>query len=615
MATLCNETMLPFTLYFEDRNNFHYEVTEVWKYRDQIRLDQLPILKENAKIGIRFYADTEEVFDSQSICKIQTNRYDELDEQEVYIKSLSETDDTIDWIYDNARNEDFPWRMGVYIFELVYKEKKYVGGINVLPHHLNQRQVEQIHNYLNKQVEGIIYDFVYSNQAPSETNHTLQKHWYYDYARQLSEHYHEFMFAMTALTKHPKDLIKPEYHISMKPGKLDRKSIRWSQSNKGIAKNSGNFHQSYQLVKKKVNHYDSKDNQWIKNILLLWKRDISEVYRYIKKDEKLLWNMKKEQQVQLEEYLRKKANLFKKRDVGENTKKDINSRILMAEKEINLLSKQKGILDNWLELLHRMENKLVFFLNHTYLSNVIRGRRKPVLKNIHYFRIDSLYEELKSVRENGSGDNHLNSILKPTWQIYEYFCLLKVINLLQSSGYNLVQGINEDVLKSYFEYGIQSGTKFVLENKERVIHVWYDHYHAHSLQQALSRGESFYIHDPKKKPDIKVDAFEKTSDGLWLRGSLILDAKFSKMKHIYNESYINRTTEQLTGYYSFFYHGKSLTQGTCVNQVICLYAGDDANNIWEERQPITFIKLRPSYNGEETDVTGESELLQVLQAL
>ncbi|MGE6202973.1 nuclease domain-containing protein [Guptibacillus hwajinpoensis] len=614
MVTRYKDKKLPFSCYFEDRFERKYEVKELWKSEGDMEVSNFPILKENSIIGLQFYVEEEVMYDPQSYCSVQTNLYDESDEQVVLKHSLKLGDADKEWVYQGGNDEEFPWRMGVYFLEVYYKGERYLGGINVLPHHLNERQVKEIHDYLNEQVQDIIYDFVYSNKTFSKNDETvLPKYWYYDYARKIAEVYEEFMYCMTAIEKNPKERMESMYKPSVRSGKIDQKSIRWSLSNKGLEKNAGIHQNNFQLNKKKMTNYDSKENRWIKNILLIWKRDILNVASYIKRDLNNYSNKLKKQKEEYDRIYQEKEFLMSKRDPGEYTKRNVKSQMLMIEKDMNNTRTKVSILKGKLDILSKMESKLIYFMKNTFLENVERGMRKPFLKKNQYYRVDSIFEELKRIRENKGENNQLTPILKPTWQIYEYFCLFKVVKILRDSGYSLIEGIDEDVLNLYFEDKIQEGTKFVLESENKVVHIWYDHYHAHTEQEALDKGELFYTPNPKKKPDLKIDFFTKTHNGQLFDTSVVMDAKFSQLKTIYNHQYRNRTTEQLLGYYSYFCVLPEAGHRPCVDRVVCLYAGEGIRDVQKRYENIIYLRLHPLLDDTGTYVVGEEELRNILQ--
>ncbi|SFM44630.1 hypothetical protein [Salibacterium qingdaonense] len=617
MAIRCNNEILPISIHFEDRNGKSYHINEIWDNNKKINANNIPILKENAMINARFYGDGLSDFDEEAVCKIQTSLFNDLSSDEVKQFNMSTTKEKFHSIYDGSsnNNEPFPWRMGVYFLEILYKGKKYYGGINVLPHHLDKSQVEEVHNFLNNEVEGLIYDFVYSNKEKTDNfDYDLPKYWYYNYARKLAANFHDFMYAISTIIKNPTDRIISQYKPSLKHGKVDKKSIRWSYSNKGATMNSGSINQQYTLSKTKVTSYnESKENQWVKNILLLWEKDVFEVSRYINNDIVLIQHKKNKQQKELDELKHQQTTYNKKRDIAKAQMNDFRTRISMIESEINKSKRQILQLQKWHELLKTMENKLVYFLNKTFLYEIHRGMRKPFLKKYHYHRIDTIFNELKSIKEETGEQHQLTQILKPTWQIYEYYCLFKTINILKKMGFILIEGLDEDIINLYFDDQIQQGTKFIFRKNDIVIHIWYDHYHAGTSNIAKSRNEFFYTNSSHRKPDMKMDFFQERNGDVVLLGTIVFDSKFSRLRDIYNQNYMNKTTEQLLSYYIFFYNEKKDRKGSVVDKVVCMYAGDESENDNVEFNDISFVKFHPSKLSSGDEAIGESQIFNIIE--
>lgn len=614
MATRYNNQDLPLSFYFEDRFQRQNEVLELWENKEDMRIEKFPVIKENSIIGVKFFVSKEEEHDPESYCSIQTNLYDQMDERMEIKQFLGIGLSEKKWIYQGKDNEEYPWRMGVYFLEVYYKGKRYWGGINVLPRHLDENQVSEIHSYLNEQVQDIIYDFIYSSKKFSNNEKSvLPKYWYYDYASKIAERFEEFMYIMTAIEKNPANQILSVYIPSVLTKKLDRKSIQWAMSAKGLAKNTGNNQHGFQLNKEKAENINSNENQWVKNIILVWKKDVYNVTTYIKRDFNQYKDKMKEHKEEHSLLCDKKEYLLGKKDTGENTKKNINSQIFMLEKEMKNTNTKIAILKKKLDVLSKMESKLIFFLSSPLLKNTVRAKRKPFLKNSKYHRLDSIFEELNKIRKSNGQDSQISSVLKPTWQIYEYFCLFKVIKILTDSGYSIVQGLGEDLLNLYFEDRIQEGTKFILENNDEIIHVWYDHYHAHTEKEALEKGELFYTPNPKKKPDFKIDYFKKTENGKLFSSSIVMDSKFSELKTIYNHQYRNKTTEQLVGYYHYFCVLPEAGHRPCIDRVVCLYAGEGNRDVQQINESITYLRFHPAFGEDGPYLVGEKQLKEILQ--
>ncbi|GEK58153.1 hypothetical protein CHL76_09500 [Marinococcus halophilus] len=611
MAIHCNGEKIPITLYFQDNFFNKYIVDQLWKKEEEIDFSAIPVLKENARIAYCFKKDDVED-EHHAQVKINTSRYTESDELEVIQKGATTDKDFLCQIYSGGDQEEFPWRMGVYFLEVNYKGKIYKGGIYVLPLHLDKNQVESVHQYLDQQVKDIIYDFVFSNQSLlREESADLPQYWYYDYTRYLKKHYANFSYSITKILKLPHNQIVTNYSPSLNAMKMDHRSIRWANTTKGLAKNASSTQQPYYLNKRKKLEYNTKYNQWLNHILLSWKNDINEVERLVNNDYKQVQKKLKSIEEDIIQYKQRIKSLESRQDAGENAKRDVKSKEKMAQKDLRQAKSQSQNLMDFLNVLKRWKYRINYSLRTPLLEQVERTFRKPILKKRTYVAIDQIFHNAKKLKKEDGEVKTFSPILKQTWQIYEYFCLFKALNILEKQGYTTVQGLDENILNVYLEDRIPEGTQFILRKNNREIHVWYDHYHANSVEEANENDELFYTLNSKKKPDIKIDFFEKEHDKLTLRHCVVLDAKFSKFHNIFKKNYVNKTTEQLASYYSFFYNGTE-RRGTCVDQVVCLYAGVGVKDVQIEKQPITYLKFFPQEE-DFSQTIGENELNQLLR--
>ncbi|MBB2482841.1 hypothetical protein H5P36_22015 [Bacillus sp. APMAM] len=148
----------------------------------------------------------------------------------------------------------------------------------------------------------------------------------------------------------------------------------------------------------------------------------------------------------------------------------------------------------------------------------------------------------------------------------DLFCLFESMQALRLNGFTLTSGINETFVNAYKQDKFPERFMFVMDNDKYQVHIWYDKYHSHSEDEAKEKNESFYILNVKKRPDIKMDLYEKKENGeLIFLNCIAMDAKFRKLTNIHNRSYNNSTTEQLTGYTSFFYCGNNPTRAVFSN--------------------------------------------------
>lgn len=609
MAIHCSGTILPFELSFVYMYGQEENIKYVWKSSQKIEQDRLIVLNEDWPTAIRFNSDTIQDWDEEASVVIQTSLFDQNDTQRRLSFPMCENDQ---WIFRDkggGATSTYPWRMGTYFIEITYKGEQYLTGFIIKPNHLSKEQVLFVHQYLEGKVEGIIYDIIYSHQAYSESLHEqLTNKWYYDYARYISEMKNNIIHAFQLLIQRPVVSIKSEYLKTIAPGRLDSRVMRLNQLKPSVE----NF------VKVKREDINTKENQWIKNILLSWNQDISSVYSQIR----FHYDQLKEEQIKIQEEIdlksERKRDLESKRDVSKKDIIDLSSRIKFFQSKLKAKKDFINQHNQWMNDLFSIQSQIQFILNKSYFCEVSRGFRRPVLKNPAYYRIDAIFNETRKVKKEGGNRKRYIKILKPTWQIYEYYTLFETINILQEMNYRLVNGFNSDWLEYYYENKIPEGIRFELENEIHVIHIWYDKYLAHTEKEAQEKGETFFINDPKKRPDLKLDAYIKDHEGdLQYKDSLVMDAKFRKLSNITNRSYNSEAFDQLVTYNNIFYTGNNRLYrnhfGTSVHRVVCLYASDGKEDVITIQYPITFIKLFPKIEGDSSiQVIGRDELQQVI---
>ncbi|AEP93090.1 hypothetical protein I33_4188 [Bacillus subtilis subsp. subtilis str. RO-NN-1] len=616
MAILCNGKELPITIAINHKNRYDMgdkTFTEIYPYDAYIKQDSYIELYEGLNTGIKFFADSLEHFDQDARIEIQTSLYDSSDTQKKHVYPLT-LEPTLNWIYNHG-DDIFPWRMGTYLIHVYYQGQTYTVGFFVRPLYLSTEQVNSIHHYLESKIEGMIYDLISSNESLMDQEDKTLSNWYYDYARYMTSQKETIYYFLLSLENLPLSHIISSNEVSLTPGKVNRRSIKWSTTNKGIAKNSGIGEETYYYNQVKKVNYNQSANRWMKNILSNWSSDLNHVIKTISKSRVIVQKKLYSLENKVFSLYERKDYLNTRREVSTTTKIDISSQISIIEKEIQ---KHKGILakqDFWIVKLSSIFSRMVYLLNNSFLKEIDRGKIKPVLKNNNYYQLNSIYDKSKLFQQAEGDNKQIVKILKPFWQIYEYFCLFTVIDCLKKIGFRIKKGFEPNFVELYHQSLIPPGTFFELENEKAIIHCWYDKYHGDKFS-AEEKGELFFAGQEKKRPDIKLDLYEKQENGdLLFRSSLIFDAKFRKLANMHNNDYATTTYQQLTSYYNFFYLGsnRKSQRGQVVHQVICLYGSEKGKKVKKTVEPLLYIKLFPKIeeNGE-INTIGENEVLEEL---
>lgn len=614
MATLCNRTELPFTIAITHDYGNVKKIEKVYPSNEYVKTEEAIELKEGLKTGIQFYVNSNDHMDENATIEIQTSLYNNTDTQESLVYPLTNKPYT-NWMYQNQSHEIFPWRMGTYLLRVFYKGISYTTSVFVKPLYLNDKQVHSIHEYLEEKVEGVIYDLIYSNQSLSKQENDILTNWYYDYARYMMDHKESIYYFLLSLENKPLSQLIGTHELSHNPGKIDRKSIQWENTSRGLSKNASIDNKIYFYNRIKKENYNDKANQWMKTILFRWNGDIHTVidvvsneYDYIKKK---IFSLKEKEEAldNRKDYIRFQKEVARTERVNLSAQTTIVNKDLKKYNEIILQQKK------WLEHLRSIHSRIVHLLNNSFMSEVERGEIKPLLTSNHYYQLNMIYEKSKLIQKDEGDKERYIKIYKPFWQIYEYYCLFTVIDGLKKIGFSLKDSLDEDLMKSYHQNTIPEGALFVLENSKTVIHCWYDKYHEDKLL-AEQNGELFFTPQEKKRPDIKLDLYQKQEDGSLLFVScLIFDAKFRKLSNMHSDHYITSTSHQLTSYSFFFYLGQNRLTRPVVDKVICLYGSESKGPTRREVFPHTYINLFPQVldNGV-IETVGEKEVLEEIHS-
>ncbi|WP_336769704.1 DUF2357 domain-containing protein [Bacillus bombysepticus] len=611
---------LPISVAFRNNNNEPFPITKVWSPREPIPQSeqaQFPTLRENLDLNIDFVADSPEAFDPTATIKIQTSVFNDQNEQKELIFPLTNSFSPSQEAYSYQPNAEYPWRMGLYLFEIEYKSQKYVSGFYVKPLHMQLEQITGIHNYLDNKIERIIYDFISNNSSLlNQTDDNAAALWYMDYAKLVQENYETLSYALETISKRPSSKIVGTHRVQPVSIKQNAKSIRWSMSSKGLKEKAKAPAQSAFYNYTKVEEANTLDNQWIKNILLNWNKDLKKVSNLLKSHVQVVQaDIQKE--IDKQQDLETKIISFKgRRNLSKSLVYDLDTKIRISKENQEKQIVSLNLLNERTSAVYSINSRVNHILSSSFLSEVTRGKKKPVLKRHAYRTVQDLYDQTLLVeKEKGDKKQH-TKLIKPTWRIYEYFCLLKVLDIMQKIGYQLMDGIPYNFMLLYHKNEIPESICFTLENSDSVLHIWYDYQLSLNPKEAKEKKDAFFSPWGNNRPDIRIDAFRKGENGeLLLRDAVVLDAKFRKFSSLYTDEYLTKVQTQLYSYSGFrcCYDSKAPEGSQRVEKVICLYPSTKETEPYLERYDLEYIKLFPSLLDNER-IVGEFELYELLRA-
>lgn len=553
-------------------------------------------VKENIPLGIRLYAKSGALPEGAKVV-LESSTYDEFGKQKK-ITIPGTTRENHEYLFMPHKGDEFPWRLGVYFLEVHIGHEVYGSGILVSPIHLSQEQVQHMHHLLEQEIEGMIYDLIYTQTSTSQEHEMLKSKSYYDYVLRLINEKDVLSARLMQLERNPLSAIETTYTTGPFQAKQDQKSLRMKEVRGHVV----------EMNKKKRLTLDLPANRWIKHVLLTWKNELLSVVAAIETDlsKALAMMAQKEEEKRASEV--RKQQYFHARDISYEARSSMNGRILRLADEIAKVQREVGVLSRWHDTVQQMVGRLIFILVSTDLKDIPRGQHKPPLKEQHYRAISQWVEEGRRVLLGQESARHIVRVLKPTWRMYEQFVYFQVVEIIKRMGFRSSSPAALDQLRE-----LSSGTQLVLENEEYIIHAWYDR--VVDLREDALRAGDFFFSRQVIQPDIRLDLYQKGDEPLLL-SSVAMDAKHRKYKSLYNESYTNEVSTQLSKYLNINYAGQNTTRrnrrSSVVHRVICLYSKDNDAEVFHDEQPLLYIQLFPDV--ENGLITGQEELYREMAA-
>lgn len=586
---------LPFDLEFFTDNSLDKisQVKEYWgkgQVAPQSTRDLIQI-KEGIQIGVRLYAKEGHYADENAKVVLESGNYDEEGKQ-IMLQIPITHPNSLEYLFKNRKNEVYPWRLGVYFFEVHYGDVIYASAIFVSPIHLSMEQVQHMHLLLEKEVEGICYELIYTSKSTGNQFEALEGKAYYSYVLRLMNEKEKIYSALSYIERNLHTEVRTQYVEQPFEGKVDHKSLRW----KTVHGNLMDFN------KKKILSFDTLQNRWLKHVLLLWKQDLIRVEKQIGEDCKACLNktrIKEEEKKVIEERHRL---LQYEREISRASLESMESKKYRLGDEIKKIEREYQVLTRWDDLVKNIIGRFSYLLTTTEIIDVERSAKKPLLKDHNYRLISELYEEGKKVLFGNVKSQHVMQILKPTWKIYEQFVYFQVVDIFKRNGFRVSEECDVDSLLD-----LKTGYCIEMENESMLVHVWYDKL-IYMREDAVATNELFF--SPQLiQPDIRIDLYEK-GGALAFLSSVALDAKHRKYKSLHNEKFTTHVVTQLSKYNNIYYLGKNTTlqnrRRSVVSTVICVYSRDRDAKVKQEEIPFVFIQLFPELDQDE--ITGYREL-------
>ncbi|MGN1400103.1 MAG: DUF2357 domain-containing protein [Bacillus sp. (in: firmicutes)] len=462
----------------------------------------------------------------------------------------------------NQQEEGYRWSCGIYHFQVLYGQTLYHGAFKVNPKNLDNKQYEKMHQMINEHVSGLGYDYLHARSSISCINSRLLKvkvfcGWYGGIEKDLLGYLREIQTSsMYSLGK--------TYAVEDHPGHLDSRSIRWENGQKGAF-----FKGTKYLNRKFGPDHDVEENRLVKY----------RIHRFL-------------------------AVLKEMRALASSSSGSPISSPNAAKLEEQLSRFQRNL-------------QLIYHTGFWRDIRLTSPQKVYVKRQTSYQRCHELWMEGARIWKRAHDQRVLAPIYKPTAVLYEYYVFFGLLQILEEMGFSTgEETLSQQLESSFFEAGLKPGTTITLYMHGQKIKVIYDQEICYGAEEALETGSHFYSFRPKRRPDIRVDLYERNG-GIWrYHSSVILEIKYSPLSNIYRPYKMTTAMEQMEDYRSFKYaYGRDDYHYAPIRDVFCIYPGNDIKPVLYSSPAGIYVQVAPVKGGTDpAGFHGKQELKKLLSA-
>lgn len=594
-----------FTIEFVTYHNKSGEVRELKRFEKFSRNPNPPLIED---IGIREYDNLAVRFTSNERSEQDSKLYmdcfdfiDELDdditlgqEDTGFIKINNEI--VIHRHYDNDVGS--PLIPGVYKIKVISNGENYYSQILIRPNNLEIEEHYQMIKEIENNVKGLARDWVRKNKSLDILKDYIDiDPTYLDYALLLLKNKNLLKYSMNIINKNPfSNLVKGYNETPLyRSGNLDNKSMKLNQLKPSAAMyrfvNSNEKIYSYNMEV----HFNNKVNQYLLKILYdfmyILKKSLEDIYK-----------VKKYFKTELNELNRYNRN----KNIGQESK----------------IFNRKQQLSNIINIENNIKNfykELQYFKNNSVLKSIKLSHKTKIsqqfIKNPGY---NNFYRV--SLLINGQLQNQIEDLYDYNWKstevLYEYWCMIKLIEYLKELEFHPVKGW---FFESYDDNekvtipAIPDGTYIQLEKGELKINLIFNLAIGKSPEKAERDGSPYWIRTERNKPDFRLDVYK----GDVFQKAIIMDAKYSSAERFWDKKHINtskksKVVEQLKLYANNIYNINNKRENV-VEVVIALcptYIKFNAPFDNDDNHSIGVATLKPGFDNKEFRERLEQFILQ-----
>lgn len=454
---------------------------------------------------------------------------------------------------------------GQYLFEVLTPRKSYKAFYNIVSSQFSSEDLLNLKKYLDHMVKGLIYELNKRKYGSLTLKGTIQGSLIHHYEKFEKNKVH-LLTLLEDIIKNPLQILTGEYQKRLYTKRPDLKSVRW-QVTKGRNKGGTAHFPLYYNEKHTKLSVENIENLWIKYII----NEIINIFEKINHsllNEKqrlnhrklIIMNNIKEKRIQ-EHKLSQNKYGFKLH------LNKIRSDIKVLEDDYTVINEEIQSISEFSQSVKWWINRLGSLKENSWLNKVQLKKPRYVpytlMRDYRYKKIYDYYQDIyySKQRDQSELDQH-SRMFRKTWELFEYYTVGLVIDILQELGYKWISGWLADYDDLYLESGLgslPSNTLMLFESPTgtHYIELAYDYSLEQKIQKKSNKGQ--YISQRGRRPDIRLTILEEnkaiyTRKSLQVRAGLIIEVKYRNHKYLLDQNFNPDVKEQLVDFTDLRYY-------------------------------------------------------------
>lgn len=279
----------------------------------------------------------------------------------------------------------------------------------------------------------------------------------------------------------------------------------------------------------------------------------------------------------------------------------ISHELEIKQQELKKYKNQIESYQDQFKPVNDLHSSLVYLLNETWLNNIklVNNKTfsKSLLKDKGYLNLYSIMQELN--KKQDIGNTNFSFPHHQTTKLFEFYCVLLVIDIIQSKGFNWESGwIKEQIISSKLHtYTLDSGEEMsFVHDSGYMLKLSYDKFLNTTLEARRQGIEQLVsVNSSSRRPDIILELFDNNKK--FIR-AFIIEVKYRRLKYLYNGQVDTNAMRQLIDYRGLNYYDPSQTPAlipVAIDSVIVLYPEcNDSILLEEEDYGFKFIPILPT---------------------